>query len=182
MQQVKSDLRCPQCGNQDIEKIVVQEKQLKCTVCENVYSGGDIHIEITAKELAEELNGYECFEEISKELSDKAKSSGLVIVFGAKSLIKFRGSIFGNRDETKIVYLTTKGWLVSPNFADTLRYNAKSIITIWNVDDYSWSLKTDIPHETFNTILKDKDNDKYSGTRGIVFHMKDLKTEELVDE
>jgi hypothetical protein len=45
----------------------------------------------------------------------------------------------------------------------------KKIEAQWDNDWYSWTYKTNIPHETFNVY---EDGDKYC--RGIVFDIKDL--------
>lgn len=136
-----------------------------------------------AKKLAAQLNGSEYPLRVSNELAEQAKSSGLVIVYGASDdLMEFRGAIYDelyvNDGGTALV--DAEGLL--PANADDLdtdedraRYyyrkgKAKTIDALWCKEpEYSWTYHTAIPHETFEVV---EDGQPYC--RGIVFALADL--------
>jgi hypothetical protein len=139
---------------------------------------------MTAKELAERLNGREYGAEMTKEEEREAKAAGLVVVFGASDdLMEFRGAI---NDEVGAwqgtVIRVDKAGLV-PHFGDIDGANkdalrdyfrresgGKTIEAQWdNGEGLSWGYKTDIPHETFNVV---EDGEPYC--RGIVFALADV--------
>ena len=134
---------------------------------------------MTTKELAFELNGCEYRNEITKELAEKAKENGLVVVFGASDdLMEFRGAIY---DEVGCydggsAYVVSKGLLENqcengecPNFESEKR-KAKEIEAIWYGEDCTaWIYKTDIPHETFDVM-----EDEEIHCKGIVFSLGNL--------
>lgn len=141
---------------------------------------------MTATELAAKLNGiaYPVHKHLTKELIERAKAAGLVIVYGAgDDLMEFAGTIndeFGCHDGGTAL-VDAKGLLperesiegdsdLSDYFA---RKNAaKSIEALWCKEgDYSWTYKTDIPHATFEVLLDD--GEPYC--RGIVFALADLQ-------
>jgi len=131
---------------------------------------------ITAKELAAQLNGCEYGNE---SVPDAAKESGLVAVFGASDdLMEFRGAIHDEIDcyDGGTAYLTSSGLLTNecedencPHFA-RMKKSAATIEAVWGEGGYSWTYKTEIPHETFEVV---EDSDKYC--RGIVFALSDVK-------
>ena len=131
-----------------------------------------------AKEIAGILDGMEYGEEISAQDLQYAKVNGAVIVFGASDdLMEFRGAIndeVGGYGGNK-VYLDKNGLITNqcdnedcPYFREKLLC-AKVIIAIWDSGGYSWTYKTDIPHETFEIFEEGR---KYC--RGIVFSMGSL--------
>jgi hypothetical protein len=140
---------------------------------------------VTAKQLAEMLNGREYTEEINREESNLAMANKLVVVFGGSDdLMEFEGAIndeFGAWYGTTI-RLTKEGILEPPcedehefcsfkcpYFKDVWK-SAITIEAIWNnKGNPCWEYKTTIPHETFDIM---EDGEVYC--RGIVFSMDDL--------
>lgn len=115
---------------------------------------------MTPKEFVEKyLQNCEYRFELSKEAETVAKENRLVVVYGVSDdLCEFQGAI----DEEFDCY---DGGTITP-----CDYPSISIETVWNDDNgYSWSYKTDIPHEEFDIL---EDNDKYC--RGIVFCLDDV--------
>ena len=141
---------------------------------------------MTPKELAEKLNGIEYPVSIPPLLLAEARAAGVVIVYGASDdLMEFDGAIC---DEVGccsggIAFLDAKGLL--PDFEhlceishfDGLRDyfsrfdGRQQVRAVWESEGYSWTYKTDIPHETFDVM---EDGEKYC--RGIVFALADLTT------
>jgi len=125
----------------------------------------------TIKRMADELNGCEYGDEITKEIEESAKENGLVVVFGASDdLMMFCGAIddeFGTE-----VFLTNKGIVVSKCHDYNCPYfqkekdAAKKIDAVWGEGEYSWTYKTDIEHITFDVM---EDGEKYC--KGIVFKL-----------
>lgn len=139
----------------------------------------------TAQELAAKLHGikYPVYKHLTKELIEKAKAAGLVIVYGASDdLMEFAGTIndeFGCYDGGTAL-VDANGLLPEresiegdSDLADYFaRKNAaKAIEALWCKEgDYSWTYKTDIPHATFEVS---DDGEPYC--RGIVFALADLQ-------
>ncbi|MGS3142153.1 hypothetical protein ACB274_06090 [Aeromonas sanarellii] len=140
-------------------------------------------IEMQVQDLAGRLNGASYPLRISKELEAQAKVAGLVIVYGASDdLMEFAGAI---NDEIGVwdggtALVDAEGLL--PEDADNLdtdeeraRYyyrkgRAKTIEALWAKEgDYSWTYRTEIPHETFEVV---EGSGPYC--RGIVFSLADL--------
>jgi len=133
---------------------------------------------MTPQEVAIALDGNEYGKEIARDLEQRVKAAGIVVVFGGSDdLIEFRGAIHDERGGPGVVHLTKKGLLVSQCGDDDCPYFAKekeratTITSVWcpGGTDLSWSYTTDIPHETF-TIKEDGDN----YCRGIVFDLADV--------
>ena len=136
-----------------------------------------------AKELAAKLNGREYWYEITDEEVRQAKEAGLVVVFGASDdLIEFRGAIRDEGDcyDGGTVLIDTKGVLPSWDSASESeetaqeyferKAKARTITALWAKEPgYSWTYKTDIPHETFEIV---EDGEPYC--RGIVFNIGDI--------
>jgi len=139
---------------------------------------------MNAKELAAKLDGIQYPVRISKELAAEAKSAGLVIVYGASDdLMEFEGAIYDEVGcyDGGIAFVDAKGLLPDRDSIeedDELKDYfarqplAKPIEAVW--DDgtgYSWTYKTDIPHETFEVL-----EDGYPPyCRGIVFALAEIK-------
>jgi len=136
---------------------------------------------VTAKEMAQLLNGREYGDEMTTDMERLAKDSGLLIVFGySDDNMEFRGILsdeVGCYDGRAYLF-DAEG--VLPNWDDIedektaedyfrRKKQAKSIEAIWDQDGYSWTYKTDVPHETFDIL---EDGEKYC--RGIVIHKDDL--------
>ena len=143
---------------------------------------------MNTKELAAKLNGIEYPADIHAETIKAAKADGLVIVYGASDdLMEFEGAItdeigcYGGNS----TFVDAKG--MCPSFDDLCdnkdvqglrdyfaRFDGfQEIEAIWEAEGYSWTYKTDIPHETFDVM---EDGEKYC--RGIVFSLADLKRTE----
>ena len=144
-----------------------------------------------AQALAAAINGIEYdryFTASMEQFAEKAKAAGLVIAFGASDdLLEFEGAI---RDEVgawngATALVDAEG--VLPSFEQAVdragddedemeRYVARKkaariIEAVWSDDGagYAWTIKTDIPHETFAIM---EDGEGFS--RGIVFALADL--------
>lgn len=138
---------------------------------------------MNAKELAAQLDGKQYPLRIPKNLTDAAKAAGLVIVYGASDdLMEFEGAIYDEMGcyNGGTAFVDAKGLLPDRDSIEdddglkdyfARQPNAKPIEAVW--DDgtgYSWTYKTDIPHETFE-ILEDGEPPY---CRGIVFALADL--------
>lgn len=139
-----------------------------------------INIKImTAKELAEKLNGREYPFSLNEFERKKAKESGLVIVYGASDdLMEFDGAIDDEISSYNgtIAYITKKGKIVEDEDDRELLIENEIVFNeieaVWAPDELncSWLMKTDLPHETFYIF---EDRELYC--RGIVFSINDLK-------
>lgn len=134
---------------------------------------------MTPKQLAAQLNGREYGKEITKEEEKLARENNLVVVFGySDDLCELRGAI---TDEVGCYdggeFLINKNGVLDINDEDSKvleKYNLTGHVTkgsrkieiLWGKDDYSFTYKTDIPHETFDIL---EDGSKYC--RGIVFSL-----------
>lgn len=141
---------------------------------------------MTAKELADLLDGREYGSEITDSEAKAAVESGLVVVFGASDdLIEFRGAI--NDEfycyEGGIIHLDKNGVYPKSIESDICEECAlfktelnkkKTITALWCEEaGYPWSYRTEIPHETFDIL---EDGERYC--RGIVFNIEELKVQE----
>lgn len=136
---------------------------------------------MTAKEMAEILDGREYGDEMTQGEELEARKSGLVVVFGySDDGVELDGAIY---DEVSCYdgggfYVTKDGVLSGPDcgndrcgFYQAAKKEAKLITAIWCDPESgaSWSYKTDIPHETFNIY---EDGELFC--IGIVFSIDDL--------
>lgn len=143
--------------------------------------GADV-MTVTAKEMAEKLNGCQYGNEITRDEAQLAKESGLVVVYGySDDNMELDGAI---REEIGCygggsVYFTGSGLLEDPhcNEKEGCRYfraakkDSKEIKAVWCAPGKAaWTYETDIPHETFNVY---EDDDLFCV--GIVFSLEDLK-------
>lgn len=135
---------------------------------------------MNAAELAKELTGQEYPWDVPKELAERAKDAGLVIVFGASDdLMEFRGAIHDELDcyDGGTAYLRAGGLLQNdcnnddcPHF-QKLKKQAATIEALWCTEgDYSWTYNTAIPHASFEAL---KGGAPYC--RGIVFALADIR-------
>lgn len=137
---------------------------------------------ITAKELAQELDGSAYPLDISKSLQEQALAAGLVVVYGqSDDLMEFRGAIDGAVGcyGGITVHLNADG-LIHNKCGDECPYfpvllaNASPIEALWcDGSGFSWTYKTSIPHQTF--LITD-DDEPYC--RGIVFGLGDAVPQE----
>lgn len=146
--------------------------------------GTDKEIKLNAKELAALLNGRNYGDEITKEEAAQAKAAGLVVVYGASDdLMEFEGAIYDEVgcSDGGIAQVDAKGVLQSFEHIDhdydalkdffKREDSAVEIEALWCAEPgYSWTYKTDIPHETFEIV---EDGEPYC--RGIVFALADCK-------
>lgn len=131
-----------------------------------------------AKGLAAMLDGGDYPLRIDRALAEKAKTDGLVIVYGASDdLMEIKGAIYGeiNCFGGGEVYLTKEGWLINkcgddncPYFNE-LKKTAAKIVAVWDNDGYSWTYDVNFPHEVFDVV---EDDEKYC--RGVVFFLADV--------
>lgn len=126
------------------------------------------------EELANLLNGRGYNNETTQEIENEAVKNDLVIVFGiSDDLMELRGAI--HEEAGFEIYITSEGLLQNECDNDDCAYFkkekelAKKIEALWNVEGYSWTYKTKIPHATFDIL---EDGKKYC--RGIVFSLNDI--------
>lgn len=135
---------------------------------------------MTAKELAQRLDGRESRHIIGAKVRPEIAAEGLVVVYGySDDNVEFDGAILdeiGAYNGTTI-HLTPTGILQTPDcdrddcphFAQE-REKAKTIKAVWHDNGGPcWTFETDIPHETF-TINEDGE----PWCIGIVFSMESL--------
>lgn len=137
---------------------------------------------MTAKELAQRLDGREYGEEITRGEAEEAKASGLAVVFGySDDNIEFRGAIddeFGAYgEEGRTIYLTQTGPFCKPDdLCDEvpdcpyLKAAMDACKKIHGVYDHGkWKFTTEIPCERF-TVYEDGE----VFCEGLVFSINDL--------
>lgn len=146
---------------------------------------------MTAKELANKLNGHEYRNEFPIKLIKEVKDSGLVIVYGySDDLMEIEGAIEGEGDcyggrEFKIDaegLIPSKDDMEDEEDDDALeiwvmrRKNSKKIKAVWcaGKNKEGWSYETTIPHEKFK-ILETEHEVRDVQCIGIVFSIEDLK-------
>jgi hypothetical protein len=136
---------------------------------------------MTTEELAALLNGCEYGKELGRFDGREARTSGLVVVYGASDdLMEFEGAISAEFDcyDGGTAWVDANGVLdrdaceTDEEIADHVRRKktARKIEALWAAEDgYSWTYRTDIPHATFEIV---EDGEPYC--RGIVFALADL--------
>lgn len=138
---------------------------------------------MNAKELAAALNGIQYPVRIQSNIFKQAVDAGLVIVHGGSDdLIEFSGAmvdeagvydggevlidregVLGDFSDVEHEVEACRKWLARSD-------KARKIEALWDKEPgYSWTYKTDIPHETFEVM---EGEDHYC--RGIVFALADL--------
>lgn len=128
--------------------------------------------------IAKALEGREYTKEITTAERASAKEHGIVVVYGGSDdLMEFAGAIYDEVDcfGGGSAYLTTDGLLENACEDGCPYFEAKEAIAtkieaVFDNDGYTWTYKTDIPHETFNIM---EGNEFYC--RGIVFKLSDVK-------
>ena len=132
-----------------------------------------------AKELASILNGRQYGSETTDALRVSANEAGLIIIFGASDdLCEIEGYL---SDEISCnnggEILFDKGELYQSRCEGEdcvheikIQDNCKRVEILWYREEpYSWTYKTNIPHETFDIF---EGVEKYC--RGIIIDVKDL--------
>ena len=138
-----------------------------------------------AKSLSAQLTGMEYPVRISDGLVREARAAGLVIVYGASDdLMEFEGAINDEIGACDGAEAWIDGEGIVPDF-DSLDKDDKKALKAyfdreskgWKIEalwcaeeDYSFTYRTEIPHETFEVV---EDGEQYC--RGIVFRLADCQ-------
>ena len=121
-------------------------------------------MESKLKVLARKLTKQSTNGDIPNDLIEQAKENGIVIVYGASDdLMEFDGAIYEELGayEGTIAYLDENGLIENtcddedcPYFKEKLKNSKHKIEALWcdENNDWTWSYKTDIPHETFEIL------------------------------
>lgn len=120
---------------------------------------------LTAKELAQKLDGREYLHELTSEYQRQAVESGLVIIYGrSDDLMEMDGAIDDEGDcyDGGDFYISQYGivrgaWdnydcLICKKYLENYGY----IEAKWNENGIPWTYETDIPHETFRVYDEGK--------------------------
>lgn len=136
------------------------------------------------KEIAQQLNGIEYDRHTHdhvRKIGKVHEQAGVVIVYGeSDDLMEFAGAIseeLGGTNNGITAYVTRDGLLQNdcknsdcPHF-EKAKASAATIEALWCKEDgYSWTFRTEIPHETFDIV---EDGEKFC--RGIVFTLDSVK-------
>lgn len=137
---------------------------------------------MNVSELAKELNGCQYPFRPTKELVEKARINGLVIVYGmSDDLMEFTGSIIDEIGvyDGGVAHVFKTGVLARREDLDTdedielwlkNKSESKEIKAKWDEEEgYTWTYETDIPHSVFDIL---EDDDKYC--RALVFSVDNL--------
>lgn len=153
---------------------------------------------MTKETLAALLHGNEYRDEVSNELHEKAKEAGLLVIYGGSDDLLYLsgagddeiGSYGGGylilrtkpKDFMEGGVVEIEGYMydeledledIDARIDFLTNYKYGNIVTAsWcEVEDYSWTYETELPHTTFDIM---EDGDTYC--RGIVIDIKDLKS------
>lgn len=112
---------------------------------------------MTAKDLANRLDGRQYLEEMTQEEERIAKENGLVVVFGySDDNVELRGVI----DDERVCWEGGTFWIYESEFVhmtDLLHGKSKKIEALWcDEGGPCWKYETDIPHETFRIFEEDE--------------------------
>lgn len=125
---------------------------------------------MTAKELADLLNGRTYRDEITPQEEAQAKAHGLVVVFGASDdLLAFHGAISdevgAHGEGSDGVRVLKRGALleswdsidsfdeaVCERYFEDKRSGYRTIKAVFTSNTPPWEINTDIPHHTFNIM------------------------------
>lgn len=127
---------------------------------------------MTAKQLAERLDGREYLNEITAQEEREAEANGLVAVYGySDDCVEFVGYIDDEVGafEGKTLYVTRDG-IVDYDENEGNAITALCDASTAEGERAAWVIDSDIPHETFNIY---EDGELFCV--GIVFRMEDLK-------
>lgn len=127
---------------------------------------------MTAKQLAEKMNGREYPNEITPDEEREAYCNRLVAVYGySDDCLEFAGYI----DDEVGAFEGTTVYVLGDGTVDKYKLNDNAITALWDActaegERAAWVIETDIPHETFKIY---EDGELFCV--GIVFRMDDLK-------
>jgi hypothetical protein len=134
---------------------------------------------MTKEEFASKLDGREYGDEMTTDERKLAKSLGLVVVYGySDDSVEFEGAI---EDEVGAydggtVLITREGVLLAHDNCDcdycgynSVAEKAAEIEAVWGEGDYSWQMRTTLPHATFEIL---EDGEKFC--RGLVISLSDI--------
>lgn len=142
---------------------------------------------MTKEELASKLNGVEYREELSDELNQVARESGLLVVYGGSDDLLYLGGVgddeIGCYDGGKLIICPDGDGIMldvvedleddEPERLSKIGFNKEkgNIVDVkWCEEDgYSWTYDSKIPYSTFDVM---EDGEKYC--RGIVININDL--------
>ena len=122
---------------------------------------------MTAKEMAERLNGCQYGNEITRAEAQLAKENGLVVVYGySDDNMEFDGAIYEEIGcwGGGYAYINRSGMLEDPHcdskeeckYFQSASKDCKKIKACWDAPGKApWTFETDIPHETFNVYEDD---------------------------
>ena len=120
---------------------------------------------ITARQLAQIIDGREYLQEILPEEEVEAGENGLVVVFGySDDCIEFRGAIDDEWGAYEGVTLN-----INSDF-EFVKESPNEVNARWNHNNVPWTIESNIPHENFMIY---EDNEPFC--QGIVFSVDDLK-------
>ena len=131
-----------------------------------------------AKRITESKFNEFPYRDFPKELAQEAKQKGIVVVYGqSDDLMEFEGALYDEFDcwEGKTYYFDEEGCIIDLREYDNREYIAMTsnkIEAIWcdENSEWTWTYKTNIPHETFEMY---DDDEKYC--LGFVFYKNSLK-------
>lgn len=131
-----------------------------------------------AKRITESEFNDKPYRNFPKELAEEAKQKGIVVVYGqSDDLMEFEGALYDEFGcyEGETFYFDEEGCRIDLreyNNPDVIALMSNKIEAVWCDDfsDWTWTYKTDLPHETFEMY---DDGEKYC--KGFVFYKKDLK-------
>ena len=121
-----------------------------------------------AKKITESEFNDKPYRNFPKELAEEAKQKGIVVVYGqSDDLMEFEGALYDEFDcyEGETFFFNKNG--------NSVKEPTENIIqAIWDShnSEWTWSYKTNIPHDTFEMY---DDDEKYC--KGFVFYKSSLK-------
>ena len=138
---------------------------------------------MTKEELAALINGREYRQELTKAEAAQAKAAGLLVIYGASDdLLEFDGAfsdeVGAYNGTTAMIHASgvLPSWeaLDKEEMQDVKQWfadweKARHVTALWDSDDYSWVIWTDVPHAQFDIV---EDGEKYC--RGVVLAVSDL--------
>jgi len=140
---------------------------------------------LTKEELAKKLTGNQYRDEISDELNEQARESGLLVIYGGSDDLLYLSGV-GN-DEIgcygggELIIVENGAGYIADELSDiedkqillafTRSYAVGNTVNaIWcDIQPYSWAYETTLPHATFDIM---EDDEKYC--RGIVIDINDM--------
>ncbi len=136
---------------------------------------------MTIEELAKELNGNQCGDELTDEQEKQAIKSGMIVIVGCSDdVVQMMGAVDNEVGAYNgaTIYFDRYGLLINACNDDDCPYHedqrekAKTVNAFWckPKQDFPWTFETEIPHETFDIF---EDGEPFC--KGIIFEMESLK-------